>query len=167
MTATTQDRNTPYRDGELTPYPVAAKEIIPAGVIVCLKDGYAVNDQSGEGLVYAGRADEAIGNSKGGNGDQHILVRRHKAFLWENDGSVKQEHVGKPAYLVDNQTVAATDGSAPPPAGQPQAPSSCLTQRASGSNKEKLHMLVNAANLRVIFCNIKLTFNVSAPWRTS
>ncbi|MFT4465994.1 MAG: hypothetical protein ACMX3H_16995 [Sodalis sp. (in: enterobacteria)] len=51
MTATTQDRNTPYRDGELTPYPVAAKEIIPAGVIVCLKDGYAVNGQRGEGLV--------------------------------------------------------------------------------------------------------------------
>ncbi|MGL9774524.1 MAG: hypothetical protein ACR5LG_12975 [Sodalis sp. (in: enterobacteria)] len=24
------------------------------------------------------------------------MVRRHKAFLWENDGAVKQEHVGKP-----------------------------------------------------------------------
>ncbi|MBG6243060.1 MAG: hypothetical protein EKE20_15110 [Candidatus Symbiopectobacterium sp. Dall1.0] len=113
MTATTQDRNTPYRDGELTPYPVAAKETIPAGVIVCLKEGYAVNGQSGAGLVYAGRADEAIDNSKGANGDQQIRVRRHKAFCWENDGSVRQEHVGKPAYVVDNQTVAATDGSAP------------------------------------------------------
>ncbi|MFT4465993.1 MAG: hypothetical protein ACMX3H_16990 [Sodalis sp. (in: enterobacteria)] len=73
----------------------------------------------------AGRADEAIDNSKGGNGDQHILlVRRHKAFLWENDGSVKQEHVCKPAYVVDNQTVAATDGSAPAQGGgQPTAAS--------------------------------------------
>ncbi|MGL9774581.1 MAG: hypothetical protein ACR5LG_13355 [Sodalis sp. (in: enterobacteria)] len=67
MTATTQDRNTPYRDGELRPYPVAKKETIPAGVIVCLKGGYAVNGQ-------------------GGNGDQYIVVRRHKAFLWENYG---------------------------------------------------------------------------------
>ncbi|WP_438806919.1 hypothetical protein [Sodalis sp. (in: enterobacteria)] len=73
MTATTQDRNTPYRDGELTPYPVAEKETIPAGVIVCLKGGYAVNGQGGEALMYAGRADEAIDNGQGGNGDQYIV----------------------------------------------------------------------------------------------
>ncbi|MBT9431357.1 hypothetical protein JZM24_02850 [Candidatus Sodalis endolongispinus] len=124
MTATTQDRNTPYRDGELTPYPVAAKENIPAGVIVCLKDGYAVNGQGGETLVYAGRADEAIDNRQGGNGDQHILVRRHKAFLWENDGSVKQAHVGKPAYVVDNQTVSASDCGTPAQEGKPGKPAS-------------------------------------------
>ncbi|USS96504.1 hypothetical protein M5J15_06375 [Serratia symbiotica] len=42
MAATTKDRNTPYC--ELTPIPVAAKEKIPAGVIVCINaDGYAIN----------------------------------------------------------------------------------------------------------------------------
>lgn len=127
MTATTQDRNTPYRDGELTPYPVAAGETIPAGVIVCLKDGYAVNGKSAEDLVYAGRADEAIDNSKGANGDQHILVRRHKVFCWENDGAVKPTHVGKPAYVVDNQTVSASDGSTPAQEGKPGKPASRCT----------------------------------------
>ncbi|MGL9773176.1 MAG: hypothetical protein ACR5LG_02355 [Sodalis sp. (in: enterobacteria)] len=124
MTATTQDRNTPYRDGELTPYLVAEKETIPAGVIVCLKGGHAVNGQGGEALVYTGRADEAIDNSQGGNGDQYIVVRRHKAFLWENDGAVKQEHVGKPGYVVDNQMVSASDGSTPAQEGKPGKPAS-------------------------------------------
>ncbi|EKK5133725.1 TPA: hypothetical protein NII88_006806, partial [Pseudomonas aeruginosa] len=30
---------------------------------------------------------------------------------WANDGSVTQAHLMKPAYIVDDQTVAATDGT--------------------------------------------------------
>jgi hypothetical protein len=107
MAATVQDRNTPYRDGELTPVLVAKGEKIPAGVMVCLKAGYAVNGQTGDGLLYAGCSDEAADNSNGGDGDMHILVRRHKAFLWENDGTITQSHVGQPVYVLDNQTVTA------------------------------------------------------------
>lgn len=114
MAATTQDRNTPYRDCELTPIPVAAKEKIPAGVIVCINaDGYAINGKEAPGLFYAGRADDSVDNSDGGNGEQYILVRSHKAFCWENDGSITQAHLGKRASVLDNQTVTADDGSAP------------------------------------------------------
>ncbi|BAE74062.1 Mu-like prophage I protein [Sodalis glossinidius str. 'morsitans'] len=66
----------------------------------------------------------ALGRQLSGNGDQQILVRRHKAFLWENDGSVKQEHVGKPAYVVDNQTISASDGGMPAQEGKPGKPAS-------------------------------------------
>ena len=35
MTATTADRNTPLKDGEILAVPVAANTVIRAGVIVC------------------------------------------------------------------------------------------------------------------------------------
>jgi len=113
MAATTEDRNTPYRDCILTPVPVAKGEVIPAGVIVCASaTGYAVNGTAALGLAYLGRAEERVDNSAGNDGDQAIIVRSHKAFCWENDGSVTQANMGKRAYIVDNQTVGATDGSA-------------------------------------------------------
>lgn len=38
-------------------------------------------------------------------------MRRRLAFKWANDGSITQAHLMKTAYIVDDQTVAATDGS--------------------------------------------------------
>jgi hypothetical protein len=111
MAATTEDRNTPYRDCVITPVPVAKGEIIPAGVIVCVSaTGFAVNGTEATGLFYLGRSEERVDNSAGADGDQFINVHSHKAFLWENDGSVEQASLGKRAYIVDNQTVGATEG---------------------------------------------------------
>lgn len=115
MTATLVDRNTPYRDGELTPVPVAAGENIPAGVIVCINsNGYAVNGQEAPDLRYAGCSDEAVDNSAGDDGDLFILVRMNKAFLWDSDGTVTQAYLGQRVYILDNQTVTATGVGAPP-----------------------------------------------------
>lgn len=114
MTATLVDRNTPYRDGELTPVPVAAGESIPAGVIVCINsDGYAVNGKEAADLRYAGCSDEAVDNRDGADGDLFILVRMRKAFLWGNDGTVTQEYLGQRVYILDNQTVTASGSAAP------------------------------------------------------
>ncbi|HHA2248635.1 TPA: hypothetical protein ACOEHG_003537 [Enterobacter ludwigii] len=113
MTATLVDRNTPYRDGELTPVPVAAGESIPAGVIVCINsDGYAVNGKEAPDLRYAGCSDEAVDNRDGADGDLFILVRMKKAFLWDHDGTVTQEYLGQRVYILDNQTVTASGGGA-------------------------------------------------------
>ncbi|AHE69221.1 hypothetical protein M942_04510 [Enterobacter ludwigii] len=113
MTATLVDRNTQYRDGELTPVPVAAGENIPAGVIVCINsDGYAVNGKEAADLRYAGCSDEAVDNRAGADGDLFILVRMNKAFLWDNDGTVTQECLGQRVYILDNQTVTASGGGA-------------------------------------------------------
>ncbi|MNU06383.1 hypothetical protein D3C72_2515570 [compost metagenome] len=38
-------------------------------------------------------------------------MRRLKAFKWGNDGSITQAHLMKTAYIVDDQTLAATDGT--------------------------------------------------------
>ncbi|MCY1307350.1 hypothetical protein D9M70_572660 [compost metagenome] len=38
-------------------------------------------------------------------------MRRLNAFKWANDGSINQAHFMKTAFIVDDQTVAATDGT--------------------------------------------------------
>lgn len=114
MTATTQDRiNTAYRDGELFAVPVAAGVVIPAGTIVCANaGGYAVPGAATAGLVYLGRADQRIDNSNGVNGASSIIVRRGKAFYWDNDAgdAVTQASVGRECFIADNQTVSKGNG---------------------------------------------------------
>lgn len=111
--ALTQDRNTPAKEGEELPFPVAAATTIHAGAIVALNAGYAVNGQAGTTLVYQGRAEEAVDNSAGANGDKTVRVRRGKAFKWKNSGTdpIAQADVGNTCYIEDDETVAKTDGT--------------------------------------------------------
>lgn len=113
MSATAQDRNTPFKDCELVSVPVKAGAVIHAGVIVCADaTGYAVEGKTASDLTYLGRADHYMDNTKGADGAAFVLVRRGKAFKWANEPTdpVKQPMLGHRCYLVDNQTVAATDG---------------------------------------------------------
>lgn len=114
MTATTKDRNTPLMDGELIAVPMAANAVIPAGVIVVANaTGFAANGSTATGLTYLGRSDQAVDNTGGTDGALQILVRRGKAFLWENHATdpVTQASLGKVCYIADNQTVAATSAT--------------------------------------------------------
>ncbi|RRW89154.1 hypothetical protein [Pandoraea apista] len=113
MTATAQDRNTPFKDLELVGVPVKAGTVIRAGVIVCADaTGYAIEGKAAADLTCLGRAEGYVDNTKGANGAATVLVRRGKAFKWANEPTdpVKQPLLGKRCYVVDNQTVAATDG---------------------------------------------------------
>lgn len=113
MSATTQDRNTPYIDGQMFEVPAAAGVIIPAGTIVCTDaNGYAVPGAATAGLAYLGRAEEHVNNRDGATGDVHVMVRRLKAFRWANDSgdAVTQASVGRDCYVADNQTVSKSDG---------------------------------------------------------
>ncbi|VVE14862.1 hypothetical protein PAN31117_04668 [Pandoraea anapnoica] len=115
MTAIAEDRNTPYMDGQIVPVPVKAATVIHAGLIVCADaTGYAIEGKTADDLTYLGCAEQFIDNSKGADGDMFVLVRRLKAFQWANDSAdpVLQAGLGKPCFIVDNQTVAATDGGA-------------------------------------------------------
>lgn len=110
----TADRNTPSRDGRVIPTKVAASTTIFMGAIVALDaTGFAQGGAAGTDLTYWGRADEFVDNSAGADGDKEILVRRHTAFHWANSGSdpVTQASVGAVAYIEDDETVAATDGT--------------------------------------------------------
>lgn len=113
MSATTTDRNTPYKDGELISVPMASGTTIPAGVIVCANaTGFAVNGSTSTTLTYLGRSDEAVSNP-GADGAKSILVRREKSFKWANDPAdlVTQASMGKVCYITDNQTVSKTNGT--------------------------------------------------------
>lgn len=114
MSAITEPRDTPMRDCILIPVLVAKGEAIPMGAIVCINaTGFAVNGKADATLKYAGCADESVDNSAGDDGAQLINVRANKAFKWASDGTITQASLLSRAYILDNQTLTATDGSAP------------------------------------------------------
>lgn len=112
--ALTKDRMTPVRDGEVMSFAVAAGAQIFQGALVATNAaGFLVAGSAATGLTYIGRADEHVDNSAGANGDEIVRVRRNKAFLWKNADAdpVDQSLVGKTCYIVDDETVAATDAT--------------------------------------------------------
>ena len=112
--ALTQDRNTPTRAGDLISVPMAAGATIYAGaMVVANATGFAAPGSTATGLTYLGRADEAANNIDGADGDISLQVRRGVPFQFKNDGSdpVTQASLGKVCYIVDDETVAATNGS--------------------------------------------------------
>ncbi|PVX80047.1 hypothetical protein [Paraburkholderia unamae] len=114
MTATTADRNTPLKDGEIVAVPVAANAVIRAGVLVCADaNGNAIEGKTAEGLTYLGRSEVSVDNTGGAAGAISVYVRRGLLFQWANaaDDPVTQASFGKLCYVEDNQTVAATNGT--------------------------------------------------------
>jgi hypothetical protein len=113
MTALTQDRNTPYRTGESFRDPVAASVTIFAGSLVCLDaSGNAVPGATATTLIARGRAEEQVDNASGSAGDKTVNVRPG-VFRFANHGgdAIDRADIGGTAWIVDDKTVAATDGS--------------------------------------------------------
>lgn len=111
--ALANDRNTHHRDPDLVVVPMAAATTIYAGALVAANaSGNAVPGSTVTTLTYLGRAEEQVVNS-GSAGDKSVTVRRGKAFKWKNSGSdpVTQASQGKTVYIVDDETVAATNGT--------------------------------------------------------
>ena len=114
MPALTADRNTPMRGGELIPVPVAANTKIFAGALVAANaTGFCVPGSVATTLTYLGRAESLVDNTGGVDGAKIIMVRRHKAFKFANyaTDAVTQAEFGKSCYIVDDQTVAKTNGT--------------------------------------------------------
>ena len=110
MTALTKDRNTPWREGDEFNHPAAANAVIHAGALVVLNaSGDAAPGSTATGLTPAGRAEEAVDNTGGAAGDKTVQVRKG-VFRYANDGSISRANIGGTAYIVDDQTLAATDG---------------------------------------------------------
>lgn len=108
--ALSADRDTPYRTGEDLSDPVKAATKIFAGSLVCLNaDGWAVPGATATTLKARGRAEEQVDNSAGGNGDLNVAIRRG-TFRFKNSGAdpIGRAHIGGSAYIVDDETVAAT-----------------------------------------------------------
>jgi hypothetical protein len=109
-----QARNTPLKDGELVPVPLAAGAKVYAGALfVIAASGFGQGGAAATGLVAFGRAEEDADNTDGADGDKSVLVRRGKAFKWENSAGdpIGQAGLGRTCYIEDDETVAATDGA--------------------------------------------------------
>ncbi|EKN4004863.1 hypothetical protein ACX1HO_12365 [Yersinia enterocolitica] len=109
-----RDRNTPWRDGELSPVPVAqATEIFGGHIIGANAGGFAVMASAVATQTTLGVSDGYADNRAGANGDVDALVRRGKAWCFANfaGDAVTQADVGKDCYVADSQTVAKSNGA--------------------------------------------------------
>jgi hypothetical protein len=113
MAAATADRNTAAREGASFSDPVAAATKIFAGTIVVLNAaGNAVPGLTALNLVVRGRARELADNSAGAAGDINV-DSESGVFRFGNSAAgdaITRAEIGDDCYIVDDQTVAKTDG---------------------------------------------------------
>lgn len=111
--ALTADRDTPERAGVDFSFPVAAATKIYAGALVALNAaGDAVPGATATTLTAVGRADEQVDNT-GAAGDKVVAVRKG-VFRFGNSAAgdaITKAEIGDSAYIVDDETVAGTDGA--------------------------------------------------------
>lgn len=114
MAALTKDRNTLRKDSVQHVDPVAASTKIYAGALVCLNaSGHAVPGSTSTTLTARGVAQDQVDNSSGAAGDEDILTRRG-VFHFANSAAADEitiADIGNDCYIVDDQTVAKTDGT--------------------------------------------------------
>lgn len=114
MTPLTGPRNTPHWQSRENPvYPVAANAVIHVGALVVLNGGFLQPGSVATGRIAAGRAQQAADNIGGANGALQVEVRRG-VFRWENSAAadqIVQADVGNSAFIVNDQTVAKTNGA--------------------------------------------------------
>jgi hypothetical protein len=113
MAALTIARNTPERTGNVYGVPVKAAVKPIQGGIAVLNAGYAAPGTAALNLVAIGRFEETVDNSAGSNGDLVAQVKRG-VFKFGNSSAgdlIAQADVGADCYIVDDQTVAKTNGT--------------------------------------------------------
>lgn len=113
MTALSQDRMTPQRSGDNRTFPVAAATTLFAGSMVCLNaSGNLVPGSASTTLKCVGRNERKVVNA-GSAGDVSADVKAG-IFRWANSASgdlITRADIGADCYVVDDQTVAKTNGS--------------------------------------------------------
>ena len=114
MAALAKDRNTVSRAATKLSIAVAASVKIYAGALVAVNaSGYATPGATAITLKAIGRADEQVDNSSGGDGDLKVEVSKG-VFRYDNSASsdaITTAEIGSECYIVDDQTVAKTDGA--------------------------------------------------------
>jgi hypothetical protein len=109
----TKDRHTPYRDGTHVQLPVKAGVHIFAGSLVVQKGGLIMPGRTATGLHCLGRAERAVDNTLGQDGDFAVLIKSGVAFKFDNalGDEIDPSHIGATCFIVDDATVALTDGN--------------------------------------------------------
>ena len=113
MTALAAERNTPQFSDGLYGQPVKASVKIYKGSLVVDNAGYAAPGTAATGLIALGRAEQTVDNSSGADGAKSVNIKPG-IFRFGNSGStdaIAQADVGADCYIVDDQTVAKTNGT--------------------------------------------------------
>jgi hypothetical protein len=114
MTVLAADRNTPTREGDLFSVGVATGIKIYGGALVMKNaTGYATKGAAATGQICLGRAEDLADNTGGADGAISVSVRAG-VFKWANSAAgdlIAIADVGNTCYIVDDQTVAKTDGT--------------------------------------------------------
>lgn len=114
MAALTADRAIPRRDGKRLSLPVAASTKIFVGSLVCVNaSGLAVKGAVATTLKAAGVAIEQADNSAGVASALRVEVERG-VFQFANSSAgdlIGLADIGSTCFIVDDQTVAKTNGS--------------------------------------------------------
>lgn len=115
MAALTEARTTPSREGKSFARSVAGGVKIHEGALVCLDaNGNATPGAEATTLTADGVARSTVDNTDGAAGDMTAEIERG-CFRFANSSSTDEitaADIGSTAYVVDDQTVAKTDGDA-------------------------------------------------------
>lgn len=114
MAALAADRNTPQRDSVDFSFPVAASTKLWAGSLACINaSGYLTKGAVATTLKTVGVVQVTTDNTAGANGAVSAKVRRgcHRFANSSAGDLIALADVGASCYVVDDQTVAKTNGS--------------------------------------------------------
>lgn len=114
MTALAAARDTQRRlSNQQLNLPMSASKIFEGSLVCINSSGYATKGATSTTLKAAGVAETTVDNSAGNAGDLNIDVKRG-TFKFGNSTSTDQialADYGSQCYIVDDQTVAKTNGS--------------------------------------------------------
>lgn len=110
MPMLTNDRLIQAFETNVVVAPVAANTIIYAGALVALNtsNGTAVPASDAANRVVLGVAEERADNSTGAAGAKSVKVRFGRAYKFNASGTINNTHIGRVAYVVDDNTVSVS-----------------------------------------------------------
>lgn len=110
MTAQTQARSVVEQEGVYSEAPIKGATTIHQGALVVTDSGLAVPGKTATNLIVLGVAVTSVQNT-GADGAKRVLAKRG-TFKFFNLGAdaVLMGDVGKDCFIVDDQTVAKSDG---------------------------------------------------------
>ena len=110
MTALSKERKTNTREGNIVGVPLAANaKVFQGGIVVLNATGFGKAAVTALSLIAVGIAQDTVDNTGGADGAALVDVQRGVVSLVA-DASVTRAAIGKTVYLMDDQTVHATDG---------------------------------------------------------
>jgi hypothetical protein len=111
LSALTSDLSTPCRLGRQYVHPLAAGvKAFSGGIAVLDTAGTCRPAVAAPGLTACGVFQETVDNLLGDAGAKVVRVEKG-VFGFLTDGTINRTHISREVYLLDDQTVAATDGS--------------------------------------------------------